>query len=116
MPSPLFRSKKSTPPELAERLVSTSNPLRKFIPGILIGQIARFDDIPKNELPGAVLMEDALDRIGEIHKQIGLRFICLDCADSPKLKEFYESFGFCEANKDDRFCHMIAFFEDNPLV
>ena len=81
---------------------------------ILIGQLARFDSTSKKILPGKFLMEDALNRIDCIHKEIGLRFIWLDCEDNPKLKKFYEGFGFTEVN-NDRYCQMMAFFEEHQL-
>ena len=103
-----------TPQDLKEQLRGVSNTNRKLIPGILIGQLARFDSTSKKILPGKFLMEDALNRIDCIHKEIGLRFIWLDCEDNPKLKKFYEGFGFTEVN-NDRYCQMMAFFEEHQL-
>lgn len=103
-----------TPEDLKERLRGVNNANRKLIPGILIGQLARFDGIPKNSLPGSFLMESAMKRIEAIHKEIGLRFIWLDCADEKGLKKFYGKFGFSEVNKD-RYCQMMAFFEEKEL-
>ena len=103
-----------TPEDLKERLRGINNANRKLIPGILIGQLARFDGIPKKSLPGSFLMENALERIDAIHKEIGLRFVWLDCADEEGLKSFYGRFGFSEVNKD-KFCQMMAFFEEKEL-
>ena len=64
-----------TPEDLKEKLRGINNTNRKLIPGILIGQLARFDGISKESLPGSSLMENALERIDAIHKEIGLRFI-----------------------------------------
>lgn len=104
----------STPADLKDRLRGVNNSNRKLIPGILIGQLARFDRIPKSELPGHVLMNDALDRIYMIHREIGLRFVWLDCKDTKKLKQFYEQFGFTEVNRNDNrgFSQMMAFFSE----
>ena len=59
-------------------------------------------------------MENALERIDAIHKEIGLRFIWLDCADEERLKDFYKGFGFSEVNKD-KYCQMMAFFKEKEL-
>ena len=103
-----------TPDELKERLRGINNTNRKLIPGILIGQLARFDSTSKDELSGTELMQDVLSRIRKIHNEIGLRFIWLDCADEKGLKDFYGKFGFHEVNKD-RYCQMMAFFEEKVL-
>lgn len=103
-----------TPEDLKEKLRGINNTNRKLIPGILIGQLARFDGISKESLPGSLLMENALERIDAIHKEIGLRFVWLDCADEKGLKDFYAQFGFSEINKD-RYCQMMAFFEEKEL-
>ena len=84
---PLQELVRGTPQDLKEQLRGVSNTNRKLIPGILIGQLARFDSTSKKILPGKFLMEDALNRIDCIHKEIGLRFIWLDCEDNPKLKK-----------------------------
>ena len=94
-----------TPEELKEKLRGINNANRKLIPGILIGQLARFDATSKDELSGTELMQDALSRIRKIHNEIGLRFVWLDCEDNNSLKRFYEKFGFSEVNKD-RYCQM----------
>ena len=104
-----------TPEDLQEKLRGINNTNRKLIPGILIGQLARFDGISKESLPGSSLMENALERIDAIHKEIGLRFIWLDCADKEGLKDFYKGFGFSEVNKD-KYCQMMAFFEENKFI
>ena len=103
-----------TPEELKEKLRGINNANRKLIPGILIGQLARFDATSKDELSGTELMQDALSRIRKIHNEIGLRFVWLDCADEKGLKNFYKKFGFSEVNKD-RYCQMMAFFEEKKL-
>lgn len=103
-----------TPDDLKGRLRGVNNANRKLIPGILIGQLARFDGVSKNELSGTDLMNDALDRIDMIHREIGLRFVWLDCEENNSLKRFYEKFGFSEVNKD-RYCQMMAFFEEKEL-
>lgn len=74
-----------TPEELEKRLRGINNMNRKLIPGILIGQLARFDSTSRKELSGTELMQDALDRIRKIHNEIGLRFVWLDCVDEEGL-------------------------------
>ena len=98
-----------TPDDLKTKLRGINNANRKLIPGLLIGQLARFDGVPKEALPGCILMNDALERIDRIHREIGLRFVWLDCEDNKRLKDFYQEFGFSEVNRD-RFCQMMAFF------
>lgn len=105
-----------TPEDMKARIKGLNRTNSKYIPGILIGQIARFDSTPKDVLSGTALMNDALNRIRDIHNRAGLRFAFLDCADNEKLLSFYQDFGFTVISRDERFCHMIAFFEDNPLA
>lgn len=61
----------------------------------LIGQISKNYFNGYNELiTGDKLLRLACEKVKEAQEIIGGRFVFLECADNPKLKEFYENNGF----------------------
>lgn len=66
----------------------------------LIGQLGKnykYDNL----ISGDVLLKMACDKILELTKIAGGRFVYLECEDKPKLKEFYENNGFvCFAKRN----------------
>ena len=68
----------------------------------LIGQLGKNYNNNYNELiSGDILLKMACDKILELTKIAGGRFVYLECEDKPKLKEFYVNNGFvCFAKRN----------------
>ena len=86
----------------------------------LIGQIGKnFYNNYNETITGDILLKFACNKIKEIQNAIGGRYVFLECEDSPKLVEFYESNGFVcfgkrnlekderETNKGDHLLQML---------
>ncbi|MGD1823459.1 MAG: hypothetical protein ACPKM0_11955 [Pleomorphochaeta sp.] len=67
------------------------------IPGYLIGQLGRNENFSTDDISGQEILHIAIDKITEIQKQIGGRFILVDCIT--KLLDFYNSFDFIKIGK-----------------
>lgn len=61
----------------------------------LIGQLGKNYKEGYNKLiNGDILLKLACDKIKEVQKIVGGKFVMLECEDKNKLKEFYENNGF----------------------
>ena len=66
------------------------------VPALLIGQIGKNYKYYDNKLiSGDELLKIACDKLALVQDIIGGKLIYLECEDKHKLKEFYESNGFC---------------------
>ena len=66
-----------------------------ILPAPLIGQLGKNFTGGNNLLiSGSELLQMALNKIRKIQREIGGRFVYLECEDDPKLKKFYEENGF----------------------
>lgn len=75
------------------------------IPAILIGQLSKnFADGNNLLISGSDILQMALNKIQIIQKEIGGKFVFLECENEPKLIKFYEDNGFvrCGARQRDR--------------
>ena len=65
------------------------------IPLPLIGQLGKnYKNTYNNLISGDILLKLACDKIREVQKILGGKFVMLECEDKEKLKEFYENNGF----------------------
>jgi len=78
-----------------------------FIPCYLIGQLARFDNVPKDYLSLLDLLSIAFSIIKKMQSYCGGRFVCIDCKDS--LLEKYKNFEFESLGKTAELNHLIKF-------
>lgn len=61
----------------------------------LIGQLGKnYKNTYNNLISGDILLKLACDKIREVQKILGGKFVMLECEDKEKLKEFYENNGF----------------------
>ncbi len=68
---------------------------RKFMSAVLIGQFGKnFYEGMDSFMKGSELMKLVLETIVSVDEVIGLNLIYLECEDTPKLRQFYESNGF----------------------
>ena len=66
------------------------------VPALLIGQIGKNYKYNEGALvTGHDLLKIACDKLALVQDIIGGKLIYLECEDNPKLKDFYESNGFC---------------------
>lgn len=66
-----------------------------LVPLPLIGQISKnFENNYDKLITGDELLRLACQKVKEAQEIIGGRFVFLECADNPKLKQFYEDNGF----------------------
>ena len=80
-----------------------------LIPCYLIGQLARFDNINKEELPGNVIFSTIDSAVKKAQHFFGGRMISVDCVDD--LVPYYINRGFIRLNKIDdlnQMVHMIT--------
>lgn len=71
-----------------------------IVPASLIGQLGKNFDTGNNLLiSGAELLQLALDKIKDIQKEVGGKFVYLECEDKKKLIDFYENNGFTQFGK-----------------
>ena len=77
------------------------------VPCFLIGQLAREDSTPKENLGLADILSLGINFVTQTQELIGGRFISLDCTD--ELVSLYESNGFQKINKTDDLNQMIMF-------
>lgn len=88
--------------------------IKKDIPCLLIGQIAKSDNYKGIKL-GNILMEHAIKKLEITNKIVGGRFILLDALNNEKIISFYKEFGFFEIeeiNKEKESIKMIRPFYD----
>lgn len=71
-----------------------------YIPCYLIGQLARNDGVTREEMPGDVLLQTALEVIQRCVQIVGGRFAMIECKNDPKLTSFYHTNGFSEIGFD----------------
>lgn len=73
------------------------------IPAILIGQLSKnFTDGNDFLISGSDILQMALNRIQIIQKEIGGKFVFLECENEPKLIKFYEENGFVRCGERQR--------------
>ncbi|RZT02889.1 N-acetyltransferase [Cuneatibacter caecimuris] len=73
------------------------------IPAILIGQLSKnFADGNNLLISGSDILQMALNRIQIIQKEIGGKFVFLECENEPKLIKFYEDNGFVRCGERQR--------------
>jgi len=75
------------------------------IPCYLIGQLARLDQVEKNELPGDAIFSTVDYAVKEARRYFGGRIISVDCID--KLVQYYANRGFIHLNKIDELNQMV---------
>ncbi|MEW6065606.1 MAG: hypothetical protein AB1538_10635 [Bacillota bacterium] len=76
----------------------------KTIPVYLIGQLAKnyASNLKKlNLISGEELLRLAFKKIIEAQSVAGGRIILVECADKPKLRDFYEKYGFKIYSQDN---------------
>lgn len=76
-----------------------------LIPCYLIGQLARFDNINKEELPGNVIFSTIDSAVKKAQHFFGGRMISVDCVDD--LVPYYVNRGFIRLNKIDELNQMV---------
>lgn len=81
-----------------------------YVSSYLIGQIARFDGVPREELSGDDMFRDILNLLRESRNIVGGRTIAIDCKDV--MVGYYEKRGFSKLDKTNELNHMIGFFDD----
>ncbi len=81
------------------------------VPCYLIGQIGK-DDRYSAEVTGDELILLAISIINSAHRNLGGRFIKIDCEDAPNLIALYNRNDFREVQKEDanRLVEMVRFF------
>ena len=73
------------------------------IPAILIGQLSKnFADGNNLLISGSDILQMALNKIQIIQKEIGGKFVFLECENEPKLIKFYEDNGFVRCGERQR--------------
>lgn len=75
------------------------------IPGILIGQLARNDKFSKVDITGKEILNFTINKIYEIQRKIGGRFILLDCIS--EIQPFYEEFDFVKVAKKNNLNRLV---------
>lgn len=66
-----------------------------FLSAPLIAQLGRnYSDSLNTPISGNALLKYACDKIADILYDLGGKFIYLECADTPKLLDFYRANGF----------------------
>ncbi|MCL1989063.1 MAG: hypothetical protein FWG64_13990 [Firmicutes bacterium] len=74
---------------------------------ILIGQLGKDFNLGKN-ISGAYLLGECLSIILTVQKMVGGRYAMLECAEIPKVVEFYRANGFEVLQKmNDKYLRMI---------
>lgn len=89
---------------LRKKLIGTTRKKIETIPVYLIGQLSKnyFDCLEKlNLISGEELLRLAFKKIIEAQNVVGGRIILVECADKPKLREFYERYGFKIYSQDN---------------
>lgn len=104
----------------SEELSISKNLIRKLrgfggsrtneIPGILIGQLARNDRFSKENISGQQILRLVLNKIDEIQRQIGGRFILVDCIT--KLIPYYEDFDFTKVGKSNKLNKLVKLISE----
>lgn len=86
--------------EKRKKLLGMSSSTTEDIPGYLIGQIAKnstTEDNPKATVNLHILLEKAIERIVAAQKNVGGRFVFLDCKkENFKVHELYLQEGFSD--------------------
>ncbi len=75
------------------------------IPCYLIGQLAKNSSVDNNYLTGNDIIEEAYRIIANVSREIGGRYILVECHDNNKLKTFY----------NDNYFQEFAFIADNDI-
>jgi len=86
--------------EKRKKLLGMASSATEDIPGYLIGQIAKnsaMEDKPKATVNLHILLEKAIERIVTAQKNVGGRFVFLDCKkENFKVHELYLQEGFSD--------------------
>lgn len=80
------------------------------IPCYLIGQLARFDTVEKDEISGNGMFSIIADATDEAYQIFGGRVVSIDCTD--ELVHYYEKRGFVVLNKIDYLNQMVYLIRD----
>lgn len=80
------------------------------IPCYLIGQLARFDSVVKEELSGNDMFSIIADDIDAAYQIFGGRVVSIDCSD--ELVHYYEKRGFVVLNKIGNLNQMVYLIRD----
>lgn len=89
---------------LRKKLTGSKTKDIKEIPVYLIGQLAKnhFGNLKKlNLISGEELLRLAFKKILEAQSVAGGRIILVECSDLPKVREFYERYGFRFYSQDN---------------
>lgn len=73
---------------------------------ILIGQLGKYVEKKDNgyirsEISGREILNAAFDVINSIDKWLPCKAALIECNDNPKVKKFYEDYGFSFLQKDN---------------
>ncbi|MCL1986720.1 MAG: hypothetical protein FWG64_01945 [Firmicutes bacterium] len=73
----------------------------------LIGQLGKDLNLGKN-ISGAYLLDECLSAIIDVQRIVGGRYTMLECAEIPKVVEFYRNNGFEVLQRaDDKYLRMV---------
>ena len=86
---------------LKKKLSKGYAPKKPYMPVYLIGQLGRNDRIPKELLPGELILKEALSFVKEASSIVGNRLVIVDVAENgtegtQRLIDWYKNFGFKE--------------------
>lgn len=81
-----------------------------IIPCYLIGQLARLDNVDKEDLPGNVIFSTIDYAVKEAQRFFGGRIISVDCVDD--FVQYYINRGFVHLNKIDDLNQMVYLMKD----
>lgn len=73
---------------------------------VLIGQLGKYieekdGEYIKSELSGEEILDKAFEVINEIDRLVPCKTVLIECSDNPKVKKFYEDYGFSFLQVDD---------------
>ena len=80
------------------------------VPCYLIGQLARFDHISKEDMSGDEMFTIIADVVKEAQSLVGGRVVSVDCVDG--LVSYYEKRGFRPLNKINDLNQMVYIIRD----
>ena len=86
---------------LKRKLSKGYAPKKPYLPAYLIGQLGRSDRVPKELLPGELILKEALSLVKEASSIVGNRLVIVDVAENgtentQRLIDWYKNFGFKE--------------------
>ena len=82
------------------------------VPCYLIGQLARSDSCPKEDLRGHEIIEYALNVVLNAHELVGGRFALIECKGHEGLLSFYMDNDFTLLPvKEGEYCQLVKFIQ-----